>query len=117
ITPEPLIPEHQQIDSKYCAHTIDSGLKDADVIICLRVQKERMQDNYKLDEDTYFKKYALTMDRLKLASHNAIVLHPGPINRGFEIDSLVADSDHSMILQQPKNSIPMRMAILHALLT
>lgn len=117
ITPPELVPDNQDTDHPYCSHTLETGLKDCDVVYCLRVQKERMLKQADINEDNYFQQYSLTADRLKLAKPNAIVMHPGPINRGFEIESIVADSPHSVIIKQAQNSIPMRMAILNTLLS
>ncbi len=69
----------------------DEGLKDVDVVIMLRLQRERMQGGLLPSEGEFFKLYGLTEKRLKLAKPDAIVMHPGPINRGVEIESAVAD--------------------------
>lgn len=91
-----------------CKH----GLKDVDVIMMLRLQKERMQGALIPSEHEYFQLYGLTPERLALAKSNAIVMHPGPINRGVEISSEVADGPQSVILQQVRFGIAVRMAIL-----
>ena len=88
------------------------GLQDADVIIMLRLQKERMQGALIPSEHEYYQLFGLTPERLALANPKAIVMHPGPINRGVEISSEVADGPQSVILQQVSYGIAVRMAIL-----
>lgn len=97
-------------------NNIDSGLQDADVVMCLRVQKERFSQNEHLDLEKYRQKYMLTTDRLKIAKPNSLVLHPGPMNRGIEIDDAIADGPQSLIYEQVKNGVFARMAILEAVL-
>lgn len=94
---------------------IKIGLKDCDVIIVLRLQRERMLEADIPNEQEYFYNYGLTPERLMLASPDAIVMHPGPINRGAEIDSCVADGKQSVILQQVTNGIAVRMAVMQIL--
>lgn len=93
-----------------------SGLADADVVICLRVQRERLLENEHLDLAIYRRDYALTSKSLAFAKPDAMVMHPGPINRGIEIDSEVADGKQSFILRQVHNGVYARMAILDALI-
>jgi len=95
--------------------SLSEGLRDADVVIVLRVQQERLLDNEQLDLATYRRDYALTAQTLQYAKPDAMVMHPGPMNRGIEIDSEVADGGQSFILQQVANGVFMRMAILEAL--
>ncbi len=90
----------------------DEGLKDVDVVIMLRLQRERMQGGLLPSEGEFFKLYGLTEKRLKLAKPDAIVMHPGPINRGVEIESAVADGAQSVILNQVTYGIAIRMAVL-----
>lgn len=97
--------------------SLQEGLQDADVVIALRIQKERLNTNEKLDLNTYHTRYAITKTSLEWAKPDVMVMHPGPMNRGIEIDSDVADSKRSFILEQVKNGIFMRMAILEALMT
>jgi aspartate carbamoyltransferase catalytic subunit len=92
--------------------SLQEGFYNADVIITLRIQNERLLDNEHLDLETYRRDYALTSESLAYAKKDAIVMHPGPINRGVEIDSEVADGQKSCILQQVNNGVFMRMAIL-----
>lgn len=96
--------------------SLKDGISDADVVICLRVQRERLMANEQLDLAGYRQDYALTTNQLAYAKPDAIVMHPGPMNRGIEIDSEVADGPQSCILQQVKNGVYMRMAILERLI-
>lgn len=89
-----------------------SGIQDADVVICLRLQKERMASALLPSEAEFHRDFGMTMQRLGWAAPEAIVMHPGPINRGVEIDSELADSARSVILQQVTNGIAVRMAVL-----
>ena len=91
---------------------LDAGLKDVDVVIMLRLQKERMITANIPSESEYFNRYGLTEEKLKVAKADAIIMHPGPINRGIEIDSRVADGDRSVILQQVSHGIAIRMAVM-----
>lgn len=90
----------------------NEGLKDVDVVIMLRLQRERMQGGLLPSEGEFFKLYGLTQKRLRLARPDAIVMHPGPINRGVEIESAVADGEQSVILNQVTYGIAIRMAVL-----
>ena len=94
---------------------LSEGMQDADVIVGLRVQKERIAVHEQLDLVQYRAQYALTSDAVRLAKSDAIIMHPGPINRGIEIDSEVADGPQSLILTQVQNGVYMRMAILESL--
>jgi aspartate carbamoyltransferase catalytic subunit len=91
---------------------LDEGIRDADVIIMLRLQNERMRGALLPSAQEYFRNYGLTPERLRLARPDAIVMHPGPMNRGVEIDSQVADGTHSVILPQVTFGIAVRMAVL-----
>lgn len=93
------------------------GLPDVDIIYVLRIQKERMPANECPNDEQYFKSVGLTQERLMLAKPSAIVMHPGPINRGVEIESAVADGPQSAILQQTKNSVALKMAVIETILT
>ena len=95
--------------------SLEQGIEDADVIISLRLQKERMIAADIPDEQTYFEGFGLTSENLKLAKPDAIIMHPGPINRGIELSSEVADGSQSMILQQVTNGIAVRMAVMEIL--
>ena len=91
---------------------MEEGLKDVDVIIMLRLQNERMSGALLPSAGEYFKSYGLTPERLALAKPDAIVMHPGPINRGVEIDSKVADGKQAVILPQVTFGIAVRMAVM-----
>ena len=94
---------------------LEKGIEGADVIISLRLQKERMIAADIPDEQTYFDGFGLTTENLKLAKPDAIVMHPGPVNRGIELSSEVADGPQSVILQQVTNGIAVRMAVMEIL--
>ena len=114
-----IAPKIWQPKSVHCGRVTDSlydGIVDADVVICLRVQSERLSVTEHLDLASYRRDYALTRDSLAYAKKDAMVMHPGPINRGVEIDSDVADGPQSYILQQVTNGVFMRMAILESLI-
>jgi aspartate carbamoyltransferase catalytic subunit len=96
-------------------HSIDEGLKDVDVIMALRLQLERQSKGFLPSLREYFKLYGLTAERIKLAKEDAIIMHPGPMNRGVEIASSVADGHQSVILEQVTNGIAVRMAVLYLL--
>jgi aspartate carbamoyltransferase catalytic subunit len=96
-------------------HSIEEGIKKCDVVMTLRLQLERQSKGFLPSLDEYFKLYGLTYERLKLAKHDAIVMHPGPMNRGVEIESAVADGPQSVILEQVTNGIAVRMAVLYLL--
>ena len=92
--------------------TLKAGLKDADVVMMLRIQRERMTHASLPDADRYFSKYGLTPERLAVAKPDAIVMHPQPMNRGIEIASDVADGPQSVIRDQVRNGVAVRMAVL-----
>jgi len=96
-------------------NSTDDGVKDADVIMTLRLQLERQSKGFLPSLEEYFNLYGLTPERLKLAKKDAIVMHPGPMNRGVEIASEVADGPQSVILEQVTNGIAVRMAVLYLL--
>lgn len=96
-------------------NNIDEGLKDVDVIITLRLQNERMSGALLPSAQEFFKSYGLTPERLALAKPDAIVMHPGPMNRGVEIDSAVADGPQAVILPQVTFGIAVRMAVMSIL--
>jgi aspartate carbamoyltransferase catalytic subunit len=114
VGPKKLIPEdYQELNVNYFSN-MDEGINDADVIIMLRLQKERMHDAL-ISLDTYYDDYGLNESRLKYAKGDVIVMHPGPINRGIEIESTVADGPNSVILNQVSYGISVRMAIMSML--
>ncbi|HEY5225601.1 MAG TPA: aspartate carbamoyltransferase catalytic subunit [Methylovirgula sp.] len=92
-----------------------SGLADADVVMMLRLQKERMHGGFVPSSREYFRFFGLDAEKLSYAKPDALVMHPGPMNRGIEIDSLVADSPQSVIREQVEMGVAVRMAVLEAL--
>ena len=112
IAPKTLLPAKTELLGVTVCHNLAEGLKDIDVIIMLRLQKERMTAALLPSESEYFKCFGLNRERLKIAKPDAIVMHPGPINRGVEIDSEVADGPQSVLLRQVSNGIAIRMAIM-----
>lgn len=112
IAPKTLLPVQVESLGVSVYHNLAAGLKNTDVIIMLRLQKERMSSALLPSASEYFKCYGLSDEKLAIANNDAIVMHPGPINRGVEISSSVADGPQSVILQQVTNGIAVRMAIL-----
>ena len=92
--------------------SLAKGIAGADVVMALRIQRERMVDAHIPDTDAYCREFGVTRERLRLAAPGAIVLHPGPMNRGVEISSDVADGAESAIQQQVTNGVAVRMAVL-----
>ena len=116
IAPEAFMPNESDIQHVDQFSAIDAGLEDVDVIYTLRIQKERFDTTQHPDDGEYFKSFGLTQERLKIAKPTAIVMHSGPIIRGVEIESVVADGPQSVILQQTQNSVAARMAVIETLL-
>ena len=112
VGPKTLIPKNIEAMGVTVFHDMQQGIQDADVVIMLRLQKERMQGGLLPSEQEYFELYGLTDERLKEAKSDAIVMHPGPINRGVEIESSVADGPQSVILDQVTYGIAVRMAVM-----
>src|SRR5512145_586096 len=115
IAPKTLLPTMVENLGVQVYHDMAQGLKDVDVVMMLRLQNERMQGALLPSAQEYFKNYGLTEERLALAKPDAIVMHPGPMNRGIEIDSSVADGSHSVILPQVTFGIAVRMAVMSML--
>ena len=115
IAPKTLLPTHVEQMGVHIYHDMAQGLRDVDVVMMLRLQNERMQGAALPSAQEYFKYYGLNQDKLALAKTDAIVLHPGPMNRGVEIDSSVADGSHSVILPQVTFGIAVRMAVMSML--
>ena len=112
VGPKTLVPgDLREMGVRVC-HDMAEGIKDADVIIMLRLQNERMSGAMLPSAGEFFKSYGLTEEKLALAAPDCIVMHPGPINRGVEIDSSVADGQHSVILPQVTFGIAVRMAVM-----
>ncbi|MEM7430943.1 MAG: aspartate carbamoyltransferase catalytic subunit [Pseudomonadota bacterium] len=113
VSPPELAPNPDDFGGAKLLSNIDDGIRDADVVMALRIQRERIEN---LDGipgiDEYFANYGVSRDRMKLAAPDAIVMHPGPMNRGVEIESSLADSEISVIRQQVSNGVAVRMAVL-----
>ncbi len=116
VGPKTLIPKAVENLGVHVYHDMEYGLEDADVVIMLRLQKERMQGALLPSEHEYYQCYGLTQQKLAAAKPDAIVMHPGPINRGVEIQSEVADSPQSVILEQVSNGVAIRMAVMSMVL-
>ena len=115
IGPKTLLPSNVDNLGVHVYHDMAKGLKDVDVVMMLRLQNERMEGSFLPSPQEFFKFYGLTADKLALAKADAIVLHPGPMNRGVEIDSDVADGSQSVILPQVTFGIAIRMAVMSIL--
>jgi len=115
IGPKTLLPSNVDNLGVHVYHDMAKGLKDVDVVMMLRLQNERMEGSFLPSPQEFFKFYGLTADKLALAKPDAIVLHPGPMNRGVEIDSDVADGSQSVILPQVTFGIAIRMAVMSIL--
>ncbi len=112
IGPRTLLPAHIEQMGVRVFHDMAEGLKGADVVIMLRLQSERMKGALLPSAQEFYKSYGLTPDKLKRAKPDAIVMHPGPMNRGVEIDSTVADGGQAVILPQVTFGIAVRMAVM-----
>ncbi|MGF1642900.1 MAG: aspartate carbamoyltransferase catalytic subunit [Thiotrichales bacterium] len=112
IAPKTLLPAEVERLGVKVYHSLQAGLRDFDVVIMLRLQKERMSGALLPSENEYYRLYGLTVERLAYAKPDAIVMHPGPANRGVEIASEVADGSQSVILEQVSNGLAVRMAVM-----
>jgi len=114
ISPPVLAPSEDRFPGARIVHTLAEGLKDADVVMALRIQRERIGN---LDGvpgiDEYFANYGVSRESIKVAKPDAIVMHPGPMNRGIEIEGALADSPRSVITKQVTNGVAIRMAVLN----
>ncbi len=117
VAPPALMPAPEEFSGCSRHTSLKSGLKDADVVIMLRIQRERMGQADLPDADRYFAMYGLTVEKLAGAKPDAIVMHPQPMNRGIEISSDVADGPQSVIRDQVRNGVAVRMAVLEEALT
>ena len=113
VGPAPLVPQGFRHFGITISHDLKSAVSQANAVIMLRVQRERQKGNNIPSLGEYTKQFALTQERLCWLKPEAIILHPGPINRGVEIDAHVADSPRTKILEQVTNGIAIRMAALH----
>jgi len=115
IGPMTLIPAGAEKLGVKVYYDLEQGLRDVDVVVMLRLQSERMRGALLPSAQEFFKYYGLTPEKLALAKPDAIVMHPGPLNRGVEIDSAVADGSHAVILSQVRFGIAVRMAVMSIL--
>ena len=116
VAPRGLMPEAGEFPGCERATSIDDGIEGVDVIMMLRIQKERMATAQIPDADRYFAQFGLSSERLAKANPHAIVMHPQPMNRGIEIASDVADGPQSVIRDQVRNGVAVRMAVLEAVI-
>ncbi len=115
IGPPTLLPREVESLGVKVFHEMNEGLKDVDVVMMLRIQIERQGKGFFPSTLEYFRYWGLTTERLSIADKGAIVMHPGPMNRGIEISSEIADGPRSVILDQVTNGIAIRMAVLYLL--
>jgi aspartate carbamoyltransferase catalytic subunit len=115
IGPPTLIPEEMKDLNVRIFHNMEDGISGVDVIMMLRIQMERQDKGFFPSTEEYSKNWCLTDKRLFLAKEDAIVMHPGPMNRGIEIVSNIADGKQSVVLEQVTNGIAVRMAVMYLL--
>ena len=115
IGPPTLIPKEIEDIGVRVFHNMEDGLKNVDVVMMLRIQMERQGKGFFPSTEEYSKNWGLTPERLSLAKGDAIVMHPGPMNRGIEIASEIADGPQSVILEQVTNGLAVRMAVMYLL--
>lgn len=115
IAPKTLLPSNIEKLGVQVFHDMNAGLKDVDVVMMLRLQNERMSGAMLPSQQEYFNTYGLTQQKLANAKPDAIVMHPGPMNRGVEIESSVADGEQAVILPQVTYGIAVRMAVMSIL--
>jgi aspartate carbamoyltransferase catalytic subunit len=113
--PATLVPRGIERFGVQVTTSVDEAVRDADVIMMLRIQHERMQGAYFPSAREYFHTFGMTAERVKRAKQDVIIMHPGPMNRGVEIASEVADGPFSVILEQVANGVAVRMAVLYLL--
>ena len=113
IAPPPLMPSHIEQWGVKCFYDIKEGIRDCDIVMMLRLQKERIERGVIPSRKEYFRFYGLTQEHFSLAAKGALIMHPGPINRGLEIDGgLAHDINHSVIQSQVHNGVAVRMACI-----
>ena len=112
VSPELLMPGADELAGAGRFHTLAEGIRGVDVVMALRIQRERMPNADTLDAESFHHEWGITADNLRLAHPAAIVMHPGPMNRGVEISNEVADGAQSMVRRQVGNGVAVRMAVL-----
>ncbi len=113
VGPRTLLPPHPSMLPGECCDELEEGISGADVIICLRLQRERMAEGMISSIGEYSTLYQINADTLRFANPGCLVMHPGPINRGVEIDDVTADGDSAVINQQVENGVFVRMAAFY----
>ncbi len=116
VAPSTLLPSGIEQMGVIVARSMAEGLKDADVVMMLRLQRERMAGAFVPSVREYFRYFGLDAEKLKAAKDDALVMHPGPMNRGVEIASEIADGPQSVIQEQVEMGVAVRMAVMEALL-
>jgi aspartate carbamoyltransferase catalytic subunit len=116
VGPPTLIPPGVEELGVKVAYRLEEAIRDVDVIMMLRLQQERMSANYIPSLREYSRLYGLSLDRLRVARDDVLIMHPGPVNRGVELSPEVADGPYSVILEQVANGVAVRMALLYLLL-
>ncbi|MDH3746600.1 MAG: aspartate carbamoyltransferase catalytic subunit [Gammaproteobacteria bacterium] len=113
VSPPAMAPDDPELSFATIVDNLDEGIRDADVVMALRIQRERIGNLDGIPNiDEYFASFGISNERMRLAKPDAIVMHPGPMNRGIEIESALADGAQSVITQQVTNGVAVRMAIL-----
>ncbi len=115
--PRALLPDDATLDGCSVSGDLDAALDGVDAVMMLRLQRERMEEGLVTSVDDYHRDYGLTAIRLGRAARDAVVMHPGPINRGIEVTDEVVDGPQSVVLRQVRNGVAARMAVLETLLT
>lgn len=113
VSPPGMAAEDVELEFAKPVDNLDEGLRDADVVMALRIQRERIQDIEGIvDIDNYTRNFGVTLERMQKAKPDAIVMHPGPMNRGIEIEGALADGEQSVITEQVTNGVAIRMSVL-----
>ena len=113
--PQTLLPHNTSQFPAKVTTSVDEAIKDADVVMTLRLQKERQDRGLLPSEKEYRSVFGVTEERIRKLNPSALIMHPGPINRNLELDSVVADSENSVILDQVTNGVAVRMAVIYLL--
>jgi aspartate carbamoyltransferase catalytic subunit len=116
VAPPALAPDPAEFEGARLLDNIEAGVRDADVVMCLRIQRERMEVSRNPDPADFHREFGLTPERLALAKPDAIVMHPGPMNRDVEIAGSVADGPQSVIAEQVTNGVAVRMAVMQTVM-
>ena len=116
VAPPALAPDPAEFPGATLLDSIEDGVRGADAVMCLRIQRERMEQGHGPDAAEFYRQFGLTPERLALARPHAIVMHPGPMNREVEIAGSVADSPQSVITEQVTNGVAVRMAVMQTVM-